>query len=68
MFQAESCPKVTLYLSKVHALILKQFQYPILKILGLKIFVCVSHDLITDILIASGNPSIWMDQTGLPGA
>ena len=30
--------------------------------------ICIFHDLITDIVIASWNPSVWMDQTGLPGA
>ena len=30
------CPRVTLYLPKVHALISKQFQYQILKVLGLQ--------------------------------
>ena len=31
-------------------------------------FIFVFHDLISDIVITSGNPTIWMDQSGLPGA
>ena len=58
IFQAETGPRVTLYLPKVHALISKQFQYQILNVLGLQITFCVFHDLITVTVIASGNPSI----------
>ena len=44
----------------------KQFQKRILTVLGL--FFLVFLDLIMDIVIASWNPSVWMDQTGLSGA
>ena len=58
IFLAKSGPRVTRHLPKVHALISKQFQHQILKVLGLQINFCVFDDLITDIVIASGNPSI----------